>query len=285
MFKNTWYKIIPCLTALLLNPVAGEDINKIKDSAATETAQQPVALTSAPDTVYVIKESPASGFVRELKGLGDRIEKSRRQGYGGAGGWTPALLGVEMSPVRDLIAKEPTLRGLNFDIGRAVLMYGSGGMGYGGIGNGIRVGGYGFGGERAFTSQNAIQDTLTRLTVKVNLGGFMVEKAVVHDRMNLILGGMIGGGSISITRRNFASEKPSAFDLSEDESNGSNAEASLFVMGAHAGFTYSFISWFHAGADASLLGYYSSEGFGGPLSSFASGAGAFRVRLIWGNLG
>lgn len=274
------------LTAALTLPA--EELSSVPDSqpAVPDTQAAVADKPCAPDTVFIFKDSALNHMMGRLKGFNEKIEKSRRQGYGGAGGWTPAFMAVDMKPVRDLALTDPALRGISFDIGRAGLMTGSGGLGYGGIGNGVRIGGYGLGGSRSYQSASIAGDSLARLNVDVSYGGFMVEKAFVRGRYNYFIGGMAGGGSYDVTLQKYAADEPSAFALSDNGKRGlDDANADFMVFGLHGGFTYSFVSWFHAGADAGLLGGYSNEGFGKATGSFFMGAGAVRLRLIWGNLG
>jgi hypothetical protein len=256
-----------------------------EDSLSGKPADTPARI----DTVYVVRETNLSTLTQELKGLSGRIEKSRRQGYGGAGGWTPLVMLCDMKPVRDLAATDPSLSAKRFEIDRVKVLAGSGGMGYGGIGNGVRIGGGGFSGTGKYTSKRwgASADSITKLNVDLSYGGFMIEKAFVNNRLNYILGGLIGGGAYSVRKSEYKSSEPSAFDenIFSEPSSKNQADAAFTALGIHGGLTYSVASWFHFGFDASTVSFIGIDGFNGLTDSFITGAAAFKLRVIWGNLG
>jgi hypothetical protein len=109
-----------------------------------------------------------------------------------------------------------------------------GGTGYGGLGNGLRIGGSGRSSTRSFT--RILRDTTWELATKVSWGGLLVEKAGVHEKMNYIIGGMFGGGSISVQRR---SSSGSIFDAIDFDDDAAEVSAGLLMLEGHGGFTCS----------------------------------------------
>ncbi|MBL8025941.1 MAG: hypothetical protein JNL74_06000 [Fibrobacteres bacterium] len=277
-------KMILIGVAFLFSAAAAVDEAKLGLDSVTNEALTATRV----DTVYVVRENNLESIVHEVKGIRSRIEKSRKQGYGGAGGWTPLFMVADLKPVQELITKDKALLGKSFDIDRVTLMPGAGGMGYGGLGKGIRIGGGGFSGTSRFTSANwgLNGDSATSLNVDLSYGGFMLEKAFVNDKFNYIVGGLIGGGAYIVRKNDYKRDEPSAFDEENFSSNNKNqAEAAFTAFGLHAGATYSAVPWFHVGADASLLTFIGIDGFPNTTGSIFTGAGVFRLRLIWGSLG
>src|SRR3989339_210648 len=272
---------IHIICALLLAGVACRAGGQETDTLAPAGAPEPIAVQEKKLTML------AEDITRFIDSMPKRIDKSRVQGFGGAGGWTPCLMGVNISPVRDLLKKEPQLRDLSFGMGgRYDYFAGSGGMGYGGIGNGLRIGGGGWHLSHKYTSNlfGAAKDSIAELNVTVNYGGFLFEKALVRGKMNYVAGGMFGGGSYDVTRRFYNDAEPSAFsepgkDLSE------TATATFTAFEVHAGFTYTMTWWFHVGADANISAFVSVDEFGPLTDSFNTFNGGIRLRLIFGNLG
>jgi hypothetical protein len=240
------------------------------------------------ETVYVVRENNLSIITQEIKGMKNRIEKSRRQGFGGAGGWTPFLMVCDMNPVKELLATDAKLVDKEFNVSRITIVPGSGGMGYGGIGNGVRIGGGGFSGTRSYTSKRwgVTSDSLTKISVDLSYSGFMIEKAFVNGKLNYIMGGLIGAGEYTVKKNEYKSTEPSAFgeELFSD-SDDHQTEATFTAIGLYGGITYSLVPWFHVGGDASLVSFIGIDGFNGITDSFITGAGIIRLRLIRGNLG
>ncbi len=244
------------------------------------------------DTLFVIQEEDVENFVlRNIEMSKKFISKARNQGYGGSGGWTPKLGVIDMSPVKTLLESETDYDYTNIGGGFA-LLYMSGGMGYGGIGNGIRLGGGGWNGNVTYDSKvREIDTTLSSVNIDVSYGGFLVEKAFVKERWNLMLGGIVGGGNIRLTKDERKASGTSIFNESdEDSKTTSSVHANFFFLDLHSAFTYSLTSWMHVGADAGAAFFLSSDGFTNRVESV--GTGSFMtlnpflsIRLIWGNLG
>jgi hypothetical protein len=253
------------------------------DSAASGRADTD---SSDADTVLVLSSATVDDI---LDGLDQRRRSSRERGYGGGLGPIPGLYGISMQPVEELIQSAPKLGRYGFDNhGRYEMMLLMGGMGYGGVGNGVRIGGGGRGGSISF-SEKGDDDTLRVLEVGVGFGGFLVEKAIVAGRMNLLLGGMAGAGNISVTPRTMqVTEFP--FERRGDDAQP-QTKARFMLLEVHGGFTYSVLSWLHIGVDLSGPFFISTSGFRVESSDFGltDGFTTFnpggRLRLILGNLG
>ncbi|MFW5774996.1 MAG: hypothetical protein ACOCW2_01785 [Chitinivibrionales bacterium] len=225
------------------------------------------------------------------------IAKSRQQGYGGGGGWSPGIMAIDMEPVAELVGSDNVLGRKAFpDLHEAytpIMM--SGWMGYGGLGNGTRIGGGAWDGNIHFSSKpyDAPDETDPRrkeiavVEVEYSFVGFLMEKSFVRDQFNYLAGGMISLGSIEVKRDFFTSDSPSAFkDVWEDMDDEETAEASLVGIELHGGFTYTVLPWIHLGADVNAHVSFSINGFGAPgLNSFVMASPGMRLRIVFGNIG
>jgi hypothetical protein len=274
--------------------VALKDNGKDADTAAAQNAATPAggemkndedgdaAVIGAKDTVYVMEKWHHHAFWKEE---GAR-KLWREKGYGVGGGFTPAVIGVNTRPLKEIINEMEITKGRTFNLNsyNCEAVYASGGMGYIGVGNGVRIGGGGLSGERFFASDRVTPDTALSLRLKVQYGGFLIEKSVVHRNANFIAGGYIGGGTMTVSARfnQAAGFTPiQQFDARQYNS----VTANFFLTEIHGGVTYTVLPWFHIGADASLPVFYSAEGFQGYASSFVTVNPVFRARIIVGNLG
>jgi hypothetical protein len=215
---------------------------------------------------------------------------------------------MDMQPVHALINKYPDLKRLDFPIdSRYETFILAGGMGYGGVGNGIRLGGGGWGGSKTFGATRTLSvspsdtanqiDSLYKLSVGVGMGGFLLEKAYVIDRLNIMLGGFIGAGAMNIRSYRSEGKKTLFFDAGDEEySDSSDTErepdfrASFMLTELHGGLTYSMLSWLHLGVDGWCPLFFSSSGFANrfqqPITDgFMSINGGVRIRIVLGNLG
>ncbi|MFH0920631.1 MAG: hypothetical protein V1913_09735 [Fibrobacterota bacterium] len=269
------------------------DNPKMKETAVDSTAA--TVVNSDNEELIIIRKGKNdtvlhishANILKWMDKMSERVDKSRKQGYGGAGGWTPMAMGIDLAPVRELLNREPDLRGKDFGIDHDyALFFGSGGMGYGGIGNGVRIGGLGWGGSRQYVSLpfGAAGDSLAQISVSAGFGGFLVEKAFVRDRMNYMAGAIFGGGSIDVQKNFYKESEPTAFTGNMGTDN-ETASATFAFIEVHGGFTYTMTRWFHAGADLNMAGFISSDGFGGLTSGFMSLNPGARIRIIFGNLG
>ncbi len=110
---------------------------------------------------------------------------------GGAGGFEMGFLELDL----------PTLNDRLQTIGLAPLpsqMYLTGGGGWGYVGNNIRVGGLGIGGQ--CKSYGKPGEIAKEVKLGIGFGGFLIEKAFhPFNKTELYLGAVFGGGSADIT--------------------------------------------------------------------------------------
>jgi hypothetical protein len=257
---------------------------KTETAALSNAAQNTEAKTTSTvtvgtrDTVYVMEKwhHQSVGKDEGARQLG------REKGYGVGGGFTPSVMAIDCRPVKELVSKLPAMNGgyffgtLNYQP-----VYVSGGMGYIGVGNGVRIGGAGLSGEKNFGGNGINSDSANTLRLRVEYGEFLVEKAFVRGNANCLLGGSIGGGALTAHSR-------TSQVLAGQQGSGhvyNSATANFFLMEAHGGVTYSILHWLHMGADASLPLFYAADGFQGNTSPFATVNPVFRARIVLGNLG
>lgn len=238
-----------------------------------------VVVKETKDTVYVVSrrrmKQMASGFRRKTREM-------RLKGYGGSGGPFFGIAGIDMGPVRELVENDRQLREYRFDIGRYEPFGVNGGMGYGGVGHGLRLGGLGMSGSRSFRGKNGGDSTVV-LETEVSYGGFLVEKAFVKERLNAIAGGVMGSGTFEAVRRAYG--ESTIFHAGEDEPAKSTAEARFFCAQVHGALTYTVATFFHVGAAVSVPTFVSTNGFDYRSSDFVSVNPSLTVRVMFGNLG
>jgi hypothetical protein len=253
------------------------------DSAAQPDTGGIVVVKETRDTVYVIDKPHVE---QALCGWRGKMSELRAKGWGGSGGPAFGVMAVYTGPLRDFITYDSKLSGYSFQINpwfEPVIM--NGGLGYGGVGNGVRLGGVGMSGHRTFVS-NVYNDSIVSLKTEIHFGGFLIEKAFVDDRMNYLGGGYIGAGNIDITRSIFQQNERTFFtDVDIDAEKGATASAHFACVELHGGFTYTFWTFVHAGANVSLPVFISSDGFGGQAGDFVSINPQLQVRIMFGTLG
>jgi hypothetical protein len=272
---------------------APADQSKAASAKNSGKQVEPVLLIkSKNDTVILITDD--HNIRKILQNVTCSVKKSRVQGYGGAGGFSNRLVTVNMSPVVELVKTDGKLQGISFPTlkndYRMLTM--SGGLGYGGLGNGIRIGGGGYGGSckyvsSPFTRNGTAPDSNVTLKVNFGFGGLLIEKARVKDNWNVYLGTFIGGGALEIQKITSPVGRTSAFsDSWINMEDGEQATAAFMSTEVHCGATYTVVPWMHIGGDFNALFYYSSSGFGLATSnSFYGLTPGIGFRVIFGNIG
>jgi hypothetical protein len=238
---------------------------------------------------------------------------------GGAFVIMPHFLNLNLSPVEDLMEKEPGLRNYTYNFSNNLLMVHGIGA-YWGSKNGARAGFGLWGGYKEYQSDpytgtlldssglplrdslnNIIQkDSIVELNVIPAYIGFLIDHSYSLGPVNLYGGGILGSGVIVLVKNTQAKEEQSAFyssssgqshqeglenDSLDENSDLGAAVSILWVLDLHLGATYSVAKWFHFGAEASALLFHSTEGFGPLSESFTTLNPGFRFRLIFGSLG
>jgi hypothetical protein len=235
---------------------------------------------------FVVKETRDTVFVIRTGDAGELAEDSRKaarkiteKGFGLAGVVLQGVHAIKIEPAMDLAA---SIRpGLRWDINSFAYepFFLSGGMGYVGVGNGVRLGGGGMHGNRSFVSAPFSGDSVASLTVDVNFGGFLIEKALRVNNSTMIGGGYIGGGALK-------AEMGIGEFLEEDVDMGS-FEARFLYTELHGAYTYSILPILHLGLGASVPLFFSSDGFVpyNAGSGFVSVNPGLHLRIVIGNLG
>ncbi len=221
----------------------------------------------------------------------EKVSKSRAQGFGGGVMIQPMVIGLNMKPVDNFVLQNRSLRSFVFpDINshyNPLLVMGA--FAYGGVGNGMRIGFGGWSGNANYEGEraNGSNDSIMTLTLQVSYGGMLVEKALLHKNLNIVIGGVIGGGKYSL----FRSIKPAnAFnDLGswkDFDSEADEAKAAFAGLEIHTGFTATIFPWMHLGMDLNSLFSFSVSGFRGVGGSgFSTANPGVRIRIVLGNLG
>jgi hypothetical protein len=244
------------------------------------------------DTVLVLTREGAKDLLGDLR---EERRTARERGFGGALGVAPGVFAVSMKPVDELVGKYGSLRDVGFDIDDGYDMFVMiGGLGYAGLGNGLRIGGGGRGGSKEFTRIKRDTAGTTDIThtadIAIGYGGFLIEKARVAGNFNLLLGAMFGGGSMSFKLRSTVGDPFSTAGTTDSLLPEGTADASFLLIEAHGGITYSLLSWLHIGADISAPLFISASGFraanqGGITDGFVTVNPGLRLRIMLGNIG
>jgi hypothetical protein len=161
----------------------------------------------------------------------------------------------------------------------------TGGMGYVGLGNGLRIGGGATGGNRYFASDPYEGDSIVSLNVSVHYGGVIIEKAFVLNRFNFLSGTQVGGGSMTTTIHHTVESGSFMFNPSRSKNRGESKTANFFLLEFHGGVTFSLAPFLHFGTEVSLPVFYSQEGFEASTNAFISMNPAIQLRIVFGNLG
>jgi hypothetical protein len=228
---------------------------------------------------------------------------------GGAGGPNAGFIYLDMSPMKELVMREDSIRSKAIDFSNnAIFMYG--GMGYGGPSGGVRFGGGGWFGMKTYVSDefpgtltaadsasypdSTVPDSVVNLRVMLAYGGFTVEKGISIKSLNLFAGGLFGGGALIVQMFNDQADSSSAFkynDTSYDDKDGTDnihgkvAVLPFIACDLRAGLTYSILPFMHLGADGYGLFIYSSSGFANGYNSVSTISPGFRIRIMFGSLG
>lgn len=236
------------------------------------------------DTIQILTREGAAAFLESFK---SKKRGSRERGYGGGVGLLFNCYALNLKRAKEAVAKDPELAGLPFPIhGTYETFFLFGGMGYGGLGKGIRIGGGGMTGSRSYSAQ---RDTFVyTVDIGVSMGGFLLEKCFVKNNMNLQIGGLLGGGHFTIDT--YKRKSGDLFQQNENPDTEKQKEAQLILMEMHTGFTYSLLNWLHIGLNISTPFIISPEGFtvksGMHITDgFASFNPGILIRLIIGNIG
>ena len=236
------------------------------------------------DTVYTITKPDPQEIALSFRG---RLDALRERGFGGGGGPVWGVYAINISPIKALIDADATQRGKDFGFNQfsyePFIM--SGAMGFGGLGNGLRLGGFGIDGERIFTSKPYNGDSVSVLTVRISSGGFLIEKAMVKNRFNYVTGGYLGGGSMSVRMRD-SDGMLSSFTRdtsSYSQENGTNASFASIEL--HGACTYTVYRFMHVGLGVSVPMFISTNGFETYQSQFFTVNPSLQIKVIFGNLG
>ena len=250
-------------------------------------------------------------FISEetYKTLQKKLHSVNNQGYGGAGGFALGQNYVNIGYINDFLSKENGIAGspayganlqLPLSSGGYSSMYMSGGFGFGGIGNGVRIGGAGYGANRIYDLYD--DSTNYKANVSVGYGGVIIQKGIVHDRHNIVIESLIGAGGIDFRlakgdNGDYTGTSNSSFskDLSsnsgdtqwEDEIEGMDEESvttAFFAMELSVAYSYSVFSWLHPGLQVGTSLMKSIE-YENSLGSFTTFNPFFRVKFTFGNLG
>lgn len=241
------------------------------------------------DTIQILTKEGAKSFLGSFVG---RKRNTRERGFGGGLGPVIGLYSVNTKSIEKLINTFPRLTRFRSKFDGSyetfVLM---GGMGYGAVGNGLRIGGGGRGGEKTYSIP--IDDTTTHtLEVSLGFGGVLIEKCFVANKMNIFLGGMAGGGGIDVTDllidNIYIDDIDDVIDNGKKENN--TFSAGFMLLEFHGGFTYTLIPWLHMGLDISMPFFVSPSGFKsragiGVGEGFMTMNPGLRIRIIFGNIG
>jgi len=284
-----------------LEDLAGDLEDEIGDAggadAAADTSGLRRELHAVRDTIVYVTKKGVSEFLAGFRGI---RSSPRDRGFGASAAFSVQVLALDMKPVYDLFRTNPGLLQLGLPIydsyETTVLL---GGEGRAGVGHGIRIGGAGWGGHitrsatRTVTVDSAEVDSVYAAQIHVGHGGLLVEKAFVTSRFTWVLGGIFGGGALSVeiwrgTDRDIL-RRPEAMEDTDEEA-AIVLESGYLYFELHGGGSVSILPWLHLGLDLTCPFFVSPRGFSdnlgrelsGSYFSFSPGA---RIRIVLGNIG
>ena len=259
-----------------------EEFNKNRETAkqsvkdSVHEKSDVIVVKETKDTVYVLSKYSIDTLRKSVK---EKIEGWNHRGFGFSGGFTYGLFVIRMTPVEAYIKSYKTLYP-SFKINKLDIkkisyepFLLSGGMFYIGIGNGLRLGGYGVKGHNFFHDISLSTDS-SYIGVQVGFGGLLIEKAVYKKKWNGKAGGIIGGGNMTITHGRNVFLEPAV-----------KSEANFFCLEIHGGMSYSFFSLFHVGLDISMPTFFMHQGFPSYTNDFYTVNAGLVLKIIIGNLG
>ncbi len=229
-----------------------------------------------------------------------KLNSVSNEGYGGSGGFTFGLAYMDLSYVNDLLLKETSMstspiygKNLQLDLknGKYSTMPLVGGFGVGGVGNGIRIGGGGYGLTQIFELYDT--DTLYEALVSMGYGGLIIQKGFVFGRNNLVIGTLLGAGGtdFSFINKYVNKGKSSAFDGDRSDgeesnsfSNARNAQGGFFVTELSLRYSYSFLPWMHLGVNGGTS-FINSIDYDTSYGSYFTVNPFGKIEFIFGNLG
>lgn len=227
------------------------------------------------DTLKLVTKEGAKAFLQSFSGT---KRNTRERGYGGAMGPVFGIHSVNIENVVAALERDPGLGDYAFDGDYETFLM-IGGVIYGGIGNGVRIGGAGWGGTRSFVSKT---DENKSVSVGLGYGGFLVEKCFVRKNINVAIGGILGAGGFTVTPKEIS-------DSFIDNDVSYEFSAGFMLAELHSGITYSMKSWMHFGFDLAAPIFISPSGFEvndiSVTNGFATFNPGFRIKLVFGNLG
>ena len=247
---------------------------EVKDSIHNEN--DVIVVRETKDTVYVLSKSSVDTIRSSVK---EKVEGWSYKGFGFSGGFAKGIFALRMTPVEEYVksykAVHPSFQINELDIKKISFepFAMSGGMFYVGIGNGLRLGGYGVKGNKEFRDV-ALNTDSSVINVQIGFGGLLIEKAVHKKRWNGKAGGIIGGGNMTVTHGRNVFIEPAV-----------KSEASFFCLEVHGGMSYSFFSLFHVGLDMSMPVFFMHQGFPSYTNDFYTVNGGLVLKIIIGNLG
>ncbi len=251
------------------------------------------------DSLIAIQENSCvrnSKAAEVFRNLCKRMEKATNKSRGASAAFKTDMAFLDMTPVKDFLAEQSVLPGsafygFDFEIPNRFEIFALfGGELFFGKGDGFRIGGFGRGGERGYTTTRA--DTTWEIGVGIGFGGIMIEKAFVFNKGTLRIGGYAGLGEMSIE----GPEKDEDEDEGEEEGEETEeegGEASIVAGDIQLGYSITIKKWLHIGFDAGVFifrSYHEREDEDSNdtdlhIGSFTTVNPKIGIKILIGNLG
>jgi hypothetical protein len=298
---------IAVIAATLLAGTAGLLAAQSADTAATDSALSKPGITDTQKTIVrihgqfksdrdlIVIKDPDDTILTIEKGKakhhwekkGKESASMHEKGFGIGGGYAMGFMAFGSGPVKDLAKQANILAGRQFQFNSVDFepMVVTGGFGYLGMGNGLRLGGGGMGGSKRYISDRFSGDSAVSLKVSTSYGGFLIEKAFVFGHLNYTVGGYIGGGETKLV---IDKMQGNSYDPPGSDPNHTahfTTESKFTCMEMLAGCTYTLLSFFHLGLNVSAPLFYSPEGFDLYSAEYVTLNPVLQLRFVFGNLG
>lgn len=220
-------------------------------------------------TVTAFADDEAVGL--EESALAEPVELAESAGnLGGGGGPMPTLLFLDLEDLNGAItgAGYPQLDQVLFAMG---------GGGYGGALDGLRIGGFGVGGDSLSTTGSR------SVSLDLGYGGMIIEKAVTtEENFTVVLGAMLGGGALDLR---FISNLPETFEDAVNNPFVSSMTKEFYAIQPYIAFESKPYSWmwarFQLGFLWTLAGDWSFEEveFAGPPRTLGGLTASLMIRF------
>lgn len=263
----------------------------------TIVASSVVVVAQSVDSAQIIKDKYAEIEAAENAAKDANRTALAAQGRGGAGGIYTGILGYDMIPVKNLIARrEVAEASMGFPDSNSIEISGYrfneqieereaigmfGGIGYAGIGKGMRIGGTLQGGLKHYAS--TLNGNTVDLAIAVGQTAFLFDKSFEMKKSRFLIGAQVGFGGVGAVFYEDTTSGDFEDNYYEFEGSTMYAVAYYSLFEFHGGYSYQFTKIFQMGLEFTGQTNHSVNGFSGSdgYTTFNPGG---NLRFVWGRI-